>query len=717
MNMKPLLSFAVIVGWLSVQAAAGPGTALPVAGSQQVASGSGTTGAVAGSRQEAAGPGMAMPIAGTQPDAAGPSAAVSAAAAVVEATRAALDRDLREIIARPRWTGDQWSVMVRSLDRGDTLFSFGGEEPLAPASNMKLFTTAAALYYLGPDFRFNTFLMATGPIRDGVLDGDLVLYGTGDPSFSSRFGDNLRVWRAFADTLQALGVREVRGGVVGDGSYFTGSGAGEGWQKSYMNASYAASSGALSFAENVAMLQIQPGAEAGWRPEVRLVPGGEGIAVVNQATTSASGSTRISATRIAYDGPIVVRGRIARNAQPVLRSVPVSDPARFAAATFREVLRTRDIAIHGALTAANTSAESPVTGRSVFAPALDTQAPVRVLAVHTSEPIIDILTIINKRSHNLMAEQVLRTVGRVAVGEGSVAGGRRAIEHMLEHEGYRSDVDIFDGSGLSVLNRASAGAIVDVLALMAQSPMWPYYWDTLPEAGASDGLRRMYRTGAEGNLRAKTGTIDRVSALSGYVTSANGERLAFSIISNNVPSTWMAKRVEDAIGARLAEFDRPLTAPAPSVQPAERAPAGTAAPAPVAPPQPAPAAAPQTHRIRTGETLSHLARQYGVTIGDIERANPGLNARRIQVGQMIRIPTGAEAATPQPAAPSAVPSESPPAAPVQPAAGRTHTIRSGDTLDGISKQYGTTVSALQQANAGLDPRRLIPGRTIRIPDR
>ena len=715
--MKSLLSFAVIVTWLGVLAAAEPSADRTDASAPGLALAStaalGLPGATAYATRQADGDG-------------GPNAAAAEGAGVAEAMRATLERDLREIISRPGWRGDEWSVMVRSLDQGDTLFSFGGERPLAPASNMKLFTTAAALYYLGPDYRYNTFLMSTGPIRDGVVEGDLVLYGTGDPTFSSRFGDNLRVWKAFADTLQALGVREVRGNVIGDGSYFTGSGAGEGWQESYMNASYAASAGALSFAENVARLEIRPGAQAGWRPEVTLIPGGEGIAIVNQATTSSGGSTRISATRMAYDGPIVVRGQIARGASPVTRSVPVSDPARFAAATFRSVLENRQIAIGGSVTAALTSEESPVTGRSVFAPALDSQAPVRVLAVHTSEPILQILSIINKRSHNLMAEQVLRTVGRVAVGEGSVAGGRRAIEHMIEREGAATaDLAVYDGSGLSVLNRASAGAITDLLDVMAESPMWPYYWETLPEAGASDGLRRMYRTGAEGNLRAKTGTIDRVSALSGYVTSSNGERLAFSIISNNVPSTWMAKRVEDAIGARLASFERPRAAPLPRGEPVERAPGvppqGAAAPAPVPaqPSQPAEQPATRTHRIRSGETLSHVARQYGVTVADIERANPGLNARRIQVGQSIRVPGAGDAAAQQPAASQQTPAppgaatQTPAAA--QPAVARTHTIRSGDTLDGIARRYGTSVSALQQANPNLDPRRLIPGRSVRIP--
>ncbi|HSJ08783.1 MAG TPA: D-alanyl-D-alanine carboxypeptidase/D-alanyl-D-alanine-endopeptidase [Longimicrobiales bacterium] len=583
----------------------------------------------------------------------GPSAVATADAAPVSSYVTGLRTDLEEIIRRPGWTGDVWSVMVVSLDRGDTLFSHGGADPLTPASNMKLFTTAAALYYLGPDFRFNTFLMATGPIRDGVLEGDIVVYGTGDPTFSNRFGNSLSVFQAFADTLSALGVREIRGDVVGDGSYFQGPGTAEGWQTSYMNASYAASSGALSYAENVATLQIRPGKQAGWRPEITLVPGGEGIAIVNQATTVAGRGGRVDASRIAYDGPIVVRGRIGTGAQPVLRSVPVSDPARLAAAVFREVLQRREITVTGGVRSVQTEAESPVTGRSTFAPALDSQQPVHVLAVHTSEPLLRVLDIINKKSHNLMAEQVLRTVGRVAVGEGTVAAGQRAVRHMIEQEGGRADLAMYDGSGLSILNRASARDFIVLLSVMSESPMYQTYLETLPQAGAAGGLRRMHRTNAEGNLRAKTGTINHVSALSGYVTAANGERLAFSIISNNVPSTWMAKRVEDAIGARIAEFERP---------------AGNA----VAGAQDAPA---------SPEAAAN-ASESGATAAEATATAPAPAAR-----------------TPAPAASTA----------------KTHTIRSGDTLDGIAKRYGVSVAALQRANPGLNPRRLQPGRSVKLP--
>jgi serine-type D-Ala-D-Ala carboxypeptidase/endopeptidase (penicillin-binding protein 4) len=568
---------------------------------------------------------------------------------------AGLRAQLEEMIRRPGWRDDRWSVMVVSLDRGDTLFARNAHEPLAPASNMKLFTTAAALYYLGPDFRWNTFLMATGPVQDGVLHGDLVVYGTGDPTFSGRFGGAMAVWHAFADTLEALGVREIRGDLVGDASYFRGSGAGEGWQTTYMNAAYAASSGALSYAENVATLQIRPAEQVGWRPEVRLVPGGEGIAVVNQARTVAGGTTRIHAARVAYDGPVVISGQIARGSAPVTRAVPVSDPSRLAVAIFRDVLQRRNIVTSGGLRAALTEAESPVTGRSVFAPALDSREPVRVLAVHTSPPIIEVLDIINRRSHNMMAEQVLRTVGRVALGDGSVEGGRRALDHMMRTEGHPSpgEIQIYDGSGLSVLNRSSAHGLVSLLAIMAESPMWQHYWETLPEAGAPGGLRRMQQTAAERNLRAKTGTINRVSSLAGYVRAANGERLAFAIISNNVPSTWMAKRVEDAIGGRLADFQRPT---------------GTVAVDPAAPQPAAPAQQPAAPAQQPAARAQQPAQQ--------QRAQ-------------------------QPARQQAAP--------------RTYTIRSGDTLDRIARQHGTTVAALQRANPGLNPRRLIPGRTIQLP--
>ena len=444
----------------------------------------------------------------------------------------------------------------------------------------------------------------------------------------------------------------VTGDLVGDASYFP-SETPEGWQTSYMNASYAAPSSALSYAENVATVQVAPAAQAGAAPEVSLVPGGAGIAIVNQATTTAGGRTSIRLRRSAYDSPVVVTGRIARRASPVVRAVVVSDPERFAAGSLRYELEQRGILVDGDVRSVTSPETSPVTGRSVFAPAFDQRSPVRVLAVHTSPPLIEILNVINQKSHNMMAEQALRTVGRVVTGEGTVAGGTRGIQAMLARqlgEDVAVDLEQYDGSGLSVLNRTSALSLVQLLDAMARSPMFDNYWSTLPEAGAPGGLRRMYRTAAEGNLRAKTGTINRVSALSGYVRTTNGERVAFSIVSNNVPSTWRAKRIEDGIGSRLAGFTRPrgaIIAGEPVETPMQPAPDITAQPdeVPVAPETAAPepeaepeAARPATHTIAKGDTFEGIAKRYGVTVRALRAANPGLDPRRLLPGKDVRLP-------------------------------------------------------------------------------
>lgn len=569
---------------------------------------------------------------------------------------------------------DRWGVLVVSLDHGDTLFAYRPDEPLTPASNLKLFTTAAALFYLGPAYRYGTYVASAGKLEGGVLEGDLLLYGTGDPSITTHFhDDDLSPWRALADTLAALGVREVRGDVVGDASYFPSPSVPEGWQDSYRSADYAAQASALSFHDNTVSLRVLPAAREGWRPRVLPIPGGRGIAITNVATTTDGGPSRITVERLAYDGPVVVAGRIPRGHRAVWREVPVADPARYAAAIFREALEARGILLHGDIRSVNDPARSPIGRRRVFAPAFREEPAPRVLAVHTSPPLQDVLTIINHRSNNMFAEQVLRTLGREAAGDGSAEGGARAVQAFLEEEvGIQpGEVQIYDGSGLSVLNRVTPTAIIALLDYMARSPRWEHFHASLPLAGTREGLRRMQRTAAENNLRAKTGTIRRVSALSGYVRASNGELLGFAIISNDVASTWRSKGIENQIGAELARFSRPVAALA----------AARGAPA------------------ASGETGS----------GDARAAADSGRSGAVAARPSAPPPDTQAAAAPEP------PTRAAPEPAAAPDAPRTHTIRPGDTLEGIGKRYGVSVSALREANPGLDPRRLIPGREVRLP--
>lgn len=560
----------------------------------------------------------------------------------------------------------RWGVMAVSLDRGDTLFSHNGDLPLAPASNMKLFSTAAALYYLGPDFRFSTYALVDGSVEAGVLDGDVILYGTGDPAISTRLiGSSRGPLQELADSLLARGIREVRGDVVGDGSYFDDAYLGEGWSESYRLASYSAPVAALSLAENMVSIRVAPGAAAGRPASVETVPATSGFAVRNEVRTVASGPTRVRFDH--GDGGVVLTGQIARGAGTVARTLPVVDPNNYTAAAFRAVMEERGIRVRGRVRTVSRPADSRVGG----APRADARPAPRVVGVHLSPTLQEVANITNQLSQNLYAEALLKTVGRVVLGEGSASAGARAVEYMLECE---SELDpatlrIVDGSGLSSLNRVTARATIQLLDFVARSRLRESYYATLPEAAAPSELRHSLRnrlgaTAAARNLRAKTGTISNVSALSGYVTAANGERLAFAIYANDVPSTTGAKRMEDAIGVRLAEFTRarePAGAPAtgaPAAAPVEALPAAprraadpeveaevkaeAEATSPAAPP-PAPRAeatppAARTHTVRSGETLDAIARRYRTSVRELERANPGLNPRRLQIGQRLRLP-------------------------------------------------------------------------------
>jgi D-alanyl-D-alanine carboxypeptidase/D-alanyl-D-alanine-endopeptidase (penicillin-binding protein 4) len=496
---------------------------------------------------------LAGSLATTQPDA---SAGIPVHPAPDTAT-AHLQSELQALLRRYR-LGSDASVLVVSLDRGDTLFSHNPDQPLVPASNLKLFTSLTALHYLGPEFRYNTYLLASGPIEDGVLQGDLVLYGTGDPTLSARFGEG--VLEAFADTLAALGVREIAGDVVGDASYFGGSGIGNGWRSAYSNATYAARASALSLSENLASVVVRPATSPGSQASVRIMPGGDGIQIINQATT-VSGRTRLILGRGDYDAPLTVRGQVSSRSRGVTYTVPVADPPLFAAAALREALEENGLLVHGSTRSVADAHDSTLGANTLFAPALANGRRVRVLAIHTSPRLLDVLEVVNKQSNNFMAEQVVRTIGRVAGGDGTVQGGTAAVrDFVVRTLGSGGNViELFDGSGLSPLNRVTTGSVIRLLEYAHDATFWPAFWQTLPESGAPRELRRMLRTPAEGRVRAKTGTIRRVSALSGYVTTVSGEWLAFSIINNAASNSWRAKQAEDAVVVRLAVFDRHMS--------------------------------------------------------------------------------------------------------------------------------------------------------------
>ncbi|HEV2131562.1 MAG TPA: D-alanyl-D-alanine carboxypeptidase/D-alanyl-D-alanine-endopeptidase, partial [Longimicrobiaceae bacterium] len=309
-----------------------------------------------------------------------PSTSEIEAAALTE-----LRNDLLSSIREPGWREVRYGVMVVSLDRGDTLFALNPDLPLAPASNMKLFSTAAAYYYLGPNFRYSTYALADGELQNGAIEGDLILFGTGDPSISGRLASgSVAVLRELADSLLARGVREVRGDVVGDGSYFDSEWLGRGWNPQNFMAWYSAPVGALSFAENVVSVQVRPGGGPGQPARITTAPQTQGLAVANQVRTVARGGTVV---RFEHgDQGLVVSGQIGRGHPGVAHSVPVVDPSNYAAAAFRSVLQEKGIQVHGRVRAVHDARESRMSLANGSGGSEAGTHP-RVLAVHLSPPL------------------------------------------------------------------------------------------------------------------------------------------------------------------------------------------------------------------------------------------------------------------------------------------------------------------------------------------
>jgi D-alanyl-D-alanine carboxypeptidase/D-alanyl-D-alanine-endopeptidase (penicillin-binding protein 4) len=666
-------------------------------------------------------------------------AVLAATAAAVPARRALEDElldarirqlreELRVAVESNGWRFAKYSVLALSLETGDTLFAQGAHDVLAPASNMKLLTTAAALRYLGGDFRYQTFLLADGPIESGRLRGDLVLYGTGDPGLSEDF-QGTPGFAALADSLAAAGVSAIEGDLVGDGSFFSGPLLGDGWNPDDLNDWFTAPSSGLTYNENMVTLRVVPSIQ-GAAPEVHTIPGGADLNMVVTAVTGGGGG-RVQIRREDPSQPITIDGSMASGGRDIWRQMTVSDPARFAASVFRAVLAERGISVLGSVRSVDDASASRVTERSLWAPGVSAErrGP-RVIVRHQSPPLLEYLKIVNKKSHNLFAEVTLKTLGRAVVGDGSFRGGARVVQDFLAQE-VKTDTAGFvmhDGSGLSSLDRVSAATFVDVLKHMAQTDLWTSYWETLPEAGNSKELRRMYQTPAAGNLRAKTGTIEHVSSLSGAVRSANGERILFSIIANDVPTTWAAKRIEDRIGARLAAFERPFTTPPTDVRlasdsvaadtgtvaavlPTTIAEAPTPTPAPAASPTSAAPSArptavaadagPRTHRVAKGENLTVIARRYGITLNALVAANPKMSPRRLMPGVELSVPVAAPSDDPTP--------------PAERADVQIHVVKARENFSTIARTYDVSVNALIDANPNVNPRRLQIGQRLSIP--
>jgi serine-type D-Ala-D-Ala carboxypeptidase/endopeptidase (penicillin-binding protein 4) len=456
-----------------------------------------------------------------------------AAAPTSDAPRSVADLQSRIAahLDQPRFRNALWGVEIVSLDTGRTLFERDAHRLLSPASNCKLYTAALVLDRFGPDYRIRTPIGATAaPDAQGVVAGDLIVSGRGDPSWDSRRAkkDFWEVFAPFIDVLTRAGVRHITGSIVADATFVKMAPNGAGWTADDLEDYYGAEISAVSLNDNYAELWVSPGATVGAPAQAALREPLTGLQVDNRAVTVAKDAARhVEIRRFVGESVVHVFGQVPLGSAPDEEDVAVPRPADWFARGLKAALERRGIKVDGGT-------------RSVAwleAAAPPATAP---LGEITSPPLRDLLVAVLKPSQNLEADLLFAQVGEATrtpatpVGSSSEDLAVGALGQFLRaHALPASEVKFEEGSGLSRNNLASAHATATLLRYMAAQPAGADFAAALPIAGVDGTLRmRMKGTLAEGNVRAKTGSLRWANSLSGYVTSAAGERLAFSVMLN-----------------------------------------------------------------------------------------------------------------------------------------------------------------------------------------
>jgi len=454
-----------------------------------------------------------------------------------------------DIFNDPNFTNAVWGVSIQSLVTGEYFYKKNENKLVMPASNQKLITSAAGLLLLGPMYRFKTEIYSTGKLDGSILNGDLIIRGFGDPTISGRFNndDMTKIFRDWADTLLALGIDEIRGNILGDDNVFDDVSLGEGWAWDYESEWFAAPSGALSFNDNCIDILVKP-ALAGEQAILTFAPESKYAIIINKVNTVGRDSaTNIKIFRERGTNIISVYGSIREKDDSVKVFATINNPTQYFVVTLKAILEQKGITVSGFA-----SDLDEITNVADYSKA-------KLLFTHHSVFLKDIIKVLNKNSQNFYAEQLLKTIGYEKRGFGSAGRGIEAIKIMLNDIGINTDnMEIVDGSGLSRLNLISPTQISVLLNYMYKSEVFTYYYNSLPVGGVDGTLaNRMRKTRAQNNVRAKTGYINGVRSISGYIFTGDKEPVAFTIIANNftVPVV-LADNLQDLVCIRIANFKR-----------------------------------------------------------------------------------------------------------------------------------------------------------------
>ncbi|MDQ0254661.1 D-alanyl-D-alanine carboxypeptidase/D-alanyl-D-alanine-endopeptidase (penicillin-binding protein 4) [Evansella vedderi] len=435
-------------------------------------------------------------------------------------------------------------VSVRSADTGKLLYDRKGDIRLRPASNLKLFTAAAALSTLGPDYTYKTEVLTDGYVRWKILHGNLYLKGRGDPTLTI---DNLK---ALVKSIKEQNIKVIRGDLIGDDSWYDDIRYSIDLPWSDETYDYASQISPLTLSPNQdfdtgnIIVEVNPGHNLGEKGEIIIHPYTEYLQIVNNTeTVSIDEKTEISMERTHGTNTVTINGKVSFNSKSVRKLIPVWEPTNLVVDVFKELLKEYGIVLLG-------DAKVGIT------PYENTE-----LACNTSIPLSKILLPFMKYSNNTHGEMLVKEMGKKEKKEGSWEAGLQVLQSELKSFGIKTEALVLrDGSGISHINLVTANELTKLLFEIQDKDWFPVFMESLPVAGVKEkevGGTLRYRLSdpsTKGKVFAKTGSLTTISSLSGYAKTKSGQKIIFSILLNNLTDDVNGKKMEDETISILMEL-------------------------------------------------------------------------------------------------------------------------------------------------------------------
>ncbi len=439
-------------------------------------------------------------------------------------TATAYSAKIETLLPKEARNNGKLGVLVKSLTSGETIYEHNAQNLFIPASNEKIITSVASLSLLKRDYRFKTEFYSGGGLSKGVLHGGLYVKGYGDPTL----GEPHLGFIVYE--IKKRGIKEIKDGITVDDSYFSGTRRAEGWKEEWTDDFYSPPISALSFNYNTIEVKVTA-SKSGQKPTITILPEGSNIAIVNGAVTSSKQG--VLTTTWKDEQTIIVGGRI-RSKASVLLKIPVQNPTLLTGNILKNALEEAGVKVSGPVV----MGEVPKWATIFF--------------THYSDPLSSIITEYLKNSVNIIGENLIKTLAAEFKGApGSWENGSSVISEFLNRIGIKDGFRVVDGSGLSLLNRVSPETLTDVLSYAYTNRVIASdFIDSLPIAGVDGTLKKRFRqSDVQGRVMAKTGYLNNVRALSGYVFTKQGDVLVFSILDNGLG--WKTKEFQSNLLSEL----------------------------------------------------------------------------------------------------------------------------------------------------------------------